>query len=83
MSSPDRVTSESALEIAASVGLDVERLRRDMEDPTIVEALNRNFELAQALQVTGTPSFVVGENVFVGALDAVTLRALVERARKK
>jgi protein-disulfide isomerase len=83
MRASDPVTTESAIAIAASLGLDVERLRKDMQDPEIANEIDRNLELAQALRINGTPSFVIGENVFRGALDTATLRALVERARTK
>ncbi len=71
----------SVLRIAAKVGLDVDRLRTDMEDPAIQAALSRNFELAQALRINGTPGFVVGEQIRRGATDLSTLQEIVRQVR--
>src|SRR3546814_1965115 len=51
--------ADLVLAVAAELGLDIERLKADMEDPVIQEAIDRNLALAQALRITGTPGFVV------------------------
>ena len=48
------------LAVARSVGLDAERLARDMEDPALDALIERNAILANALGVRGTPVFVIG-----------------------
>ena len=47
------------LAVARSVGLDAERLARDMEDPAVDTLIERNAILANALGVRGTPAFVM------------------------
>jgi predicted DsbA family dithiol-disulfide isomerase len=69
--------------IAKSVGLDVDRLKRDMNDPQIAATLQRNFALADALHINGTPSFIIGDVLVSGARDMDSMRALVAQARKK
>jgi protein-disulfide isomerase len=69
--------------IAGEVGLDVARLRRDMENPEISQRLQRVSALAQALQINGTPAFVIGDTLVPGAVDAATLRKLIAEARGK
>ena len=71
------------LEVAAEVGLDIDRLRVDMEDPAIRAVIDRNFELARALRINGTPGFVVGEQILRGATDVNTLQSLIRTARDK
>lgn len=68
---------------AAAAGLDVERLRADMEDAEIQRALDRNIALAQALRITGTPGFVVGDQIVRGAIDQKALEALIQKARAR
>lgn len=82
MSSGEKVTEARVLEIARQVGLDVERLQRDMTDPSIDAAIQRNLALASALGITGTPSFVIGDRIVPGAADQTTLEGLVTRARE-
>jgi protein-disulfide isomerase len=82
MAADGQVGEDGVLEIASQVGLDVDRLRRDMEDPAIEAAIRRNLELANALGITGTPSFVIGDRVVPGAVDRTTLESLIARARR-
>jgi protein-disulfide isomerase len=70
------------IEIAGSVGLDVTRLQKDMEDPKLPQIIERNMALASALGVRGTPAFVVGNQFVPGAVDSETLKRLIAEARK-
>lgn len=81
MNAQERVTEDSVLGIARRVGLDPERLVRDMTDPAIEAAIARNVELANALGIRGTPAFVIGDQVVPGAVDRSTLEKLIGRAR--
>ncbi|MCC4300093.1 DsbA family protein [Aurantimonas coralicida] len=80
MASSRSIDESSTLEIAAQVGLDVERLKRDMQDPAITEAIERNLALAQALRITGTPTFIVGDEIVRGLVDAATLQRIIADA---
>jgi protein-disulfide isomerase len=82
MQASEQVTEETVLEIARTVGLDTERLEQDMQDSTIQEAIARNLQLANALGITGTPSFVIGDRVVPGAVDLRTLQSLIAHARQ-
>lgn len=72
----------SVMRIATEQGLDVARLKSDMAGSDIDRMLDRNLRLARALNVNGTPAFVVGETMVPGAVDLPTLKALVAEARK-
>lgn len=75
------MNEETVMRIARSVGLDVDRLKRDMNAPEVEQAIRANMNLADALGIQGTPAFVVGEQVVPGALELDGLRLLVRRAR--
>lgn len=81
LQSKGRLSERKILDFAAESGLDVERLRAAMADPGIDKILARNAELARALDINGTPAFVIGEKVVPGAVDLKTLTALVLQAR--
>ena len=51
------------MEIAKSVGLDTTRLKQDMQDPAIMAAIGEGHELATALGINGTPSFVLDDQL--------------------
>jgi protein-disulfide isomerase len=67
---------------AKTIGLDVNRLKADMQDPKISAQLDKNIELAHALNINGTPGFVIGEVIFASATDLKTLQGLIGQARK-
>ncbi|TKB93545.1 MAG: DsbA family protein [Nitrospira sp.] len=77
------LSKEHVLQIASDVGLDAKRLEVDMEEPEWLTIIERNRELANDLRVTGTPAFVVGNEVVPGAVDLPALKALVARARTR
>jgi protein-disulfide isomerase len=54
-----RLQMDDIWAMAASVGLDVDRLRKDMDQPEIADQLLANFNLARALRIKETPSFIV------------------------
>src|SRR5688572_12321128 len=83
MANPGTVDEAATLQIAQSVGLDVERLKRDMETPEIKAELERNFALAEKLRITGTPAFIIGEDVIRGLVDLATLQQAISGARQK
>jgi len=77
------VNESKVLEVATAIGLDVDRLKVDMEAPEIEAAIERNMQLAQALRIGGTPTFVIGDQMLRGAADAEALRGYIQRAREK
>jgi protein-disulfide isomerase len=76
-----QISESSTLEIAAQVGLDVEQLKLDMTDPAIEAAIDANFELADALRVSGTPTFVTGKEITRGLVDLEVMTQLIAAAR--
>ncbi len=76
-----RLTRDAVFETAQGLGLDVERLKNEMDSPEIAADLTRNKALAGSLGITGTPAFVVGDSLVPGAASLAQMKALVERAR--
>jgi protein-disulfide isomerase len=81
MSTRGRLTQPRILEIARDAGFDAERLVADMASPEINTAIERNIELARSLEINGTPTFVIGDQLVPGAVDLDTLRRLIAEAR--
>ena len=82
MASKGGLSKAKVFRFAKDAGLDIKRLRRDMEDDDINEMIRRNLKLADALTINGTPAFVIGDTIVRGAVGIKTLKSLVERARK-
>ena len=82
MESRGGLPKKKMMDLAADAGLDVEQLQNDMDDPQIDATLRKNFVLAKALDISGTPAFVVGDHLIPGAVDLDTLKSLIAAARK-
>lgn len=71
------------LAVAKSMGLDMTKLAADMEEPSVREAIAETLALGDSLGLTGTPSYVVGKEVVVGAVGYDELKQHVDAATKK
>jgi protein-disulfide isomerase len=71
-----------ALAVAKEVGFDMPRLERDMGSDEVKKTIEENMKLAEALGVSGTPSYVVGEEVVIGAVGLDALREKISAERK-
>lgn len=72
---------ESIKVISDAIGLNYERLQKDMADPALNESLARNHNLADSLGIGGTPSYIVGDQIIPGAIDAASLEQVIENVR--
>ncbi|MER2537260.1 MAG: DsbA family protein [Rhizobiaceae bacterium] len=75
-----RATEDTAIRIAVSLGADEAALREGMKDPAIGRAFEETYELANRLAITGTPSYVVGNEVVFGALGKDVLSEKIAAA---
>ncbi|KFB10036.1 DsbA family protein [Nitratireductor basaltis] len=75
-----RADEAAAMTIAKDLGGDEDEIREAMKDPKIMASFSDTFELANALQITGTPSYVVGTEVVFGALGKDVLAEKIEQA---
>jgi protein-disulfide isomerase len=64
-----------ALAVAKEVGFDMTRLQKDMDSDEVKTTIDENMKLADALGVSGTPTYVVGDEVVVGAVGLDELKA--------
>ena len=67
--------------IAKKAGVDVARMRKDMEDQAFADQVSRTYRLAEALGIEGTPAFVAGGTVYPGMADADRLAQMAAHAR--
>jgi protein-disulfide isomerase len=72
------------LQIGKELGLDIDQLQKDAQDPDIKKALDEAKELAQKLDLKGTPMFLIGDRVIAGAPEDLfdQLKANVAEVRK-
>src|SRR4051812_13544243 len=70
-----------AIAVAKEIGLDMTRLEKDMASDEVKETLQESFKLAEALGLNGTPSYIVGNDVVIGAVGLPALKERVNTAR--
>jgi protein-disulfide isomerase len=76
------VGKAEALAVARELGLDMDRLAKDMANPEIDAGLQEIMGMADQLQINGTPSFVVGQEVVVGAVGYDQLKEKIDAVHK-
>ncbi len=83
MTVPGQLDEPRILALASDLGLDVDRLREDMGSEGVERQIRANHQLGRALQINGTPAFIVGNEIVPGAVPMQQLLELVRRERAK
>jgi protein-disulfide isomerase len=78
-----KIAKDSVDEIAASRGLNMDQLKKDMEDPATAEILVRNRNLAESLAINGTPAFIIDDRLVPGYLPKAELASAINDVRAK
>jgi protein-disulfide isomerase len=70
-----------AIAAAKEAGLDVARIEKDLASPEVRATIEENFKLAESMGMNGTPSYVIGKQVVIGAVGLEGLREKIGVAR--
>ena len=71
-----------AMAVAKDLGLDMDKLAKDMASDDVKAGLDETMQLADALQINGTPTFVLGQDVVVGAVGYDQLKSKIDSVHK-
>lgn len=69
------------LKIAERVGLDVDELSEQMDDPELQKRIDRTHALAEQLGISGTPSFIIGDQVVPGFIESPAMAQIIAQQR--
>lgn len=67
--------------IASDLKLDADAILAQMSSDEVTQIIAQNRALAQSLNIQGTPSFIVGEEILRGFLPADQMEIVVDEAR--
>jgi len=81
METTGELPKERILDIAKSVGLDADRLAKDMADPAVLDSIKASNALADKLHFDGTPTFVINDRIVIGELTAEELQELTNQIK--
>lgn len=94
LSVDQKLSQDSIIEAAKKLGLNVDKLKQDMNGPAVAQQLKDNYKLAQNLQLMGTPAFFIAkanvsantkadEIVFIpGHANETQLKEVIEKVGK-
>jgi protein-disulfide isomerase len=81
LGSPGPASKDKALAVAKEQGLDMKRLEEDMASEEVLMTIDESVKLARAVGINGTPGYVIGNNVVLGAVGAAALKAQIDSVR--
>jgi protein-disulfide isomerase len=77
-----QVTKETALQAAEDLGLSRVSLELEMDTEKVAEVIQNSYEIAQALNITGTPTYIIGDEIIPGAIGVDELRDRIANMRE-
>ena len=75
------ITQDSLSQLASTVGFDAAPIFERMASPEVARVLQANMELAQRLQISGTPTFVFDDQLVRGYVPLDQMASIVEELR--
>jgi protein-disulfide isomerase len=79
---PGKVAHERTIAMVRTAGLNELQTAKDLSAPGLKAEIKKNLDLGRALGLTGTPSYVVGNQILSGAVGYDKLREAVAAARQ-
>ena len=82
-SDPARVSHEKVVANVRAARLDEVRTARDLQAKAGAAEIAKNIELGRALSLTGTPAYIIGDKILLGAQSLADLQKAVAEARAR
>jgi protein-disulfide isomerase len=82
LASRGQVGRSQALAVAKELGADMDRLGKDAAAPGVMDGIEESEGLAKSLLMNGTPAYVIGQEVVIGAVGYEELKSKVDNVRK-
>lgn len=76
------LSDDAIMEVAGKVGLDKDKLKKDMEGDDIKKEIETDLELGREVGARGTPTFIIEDKLVPGAMDIEELKSMIADARK-
>ncbi len=83
MSHTGKIDENLILTIAKDLKIDIEKLKKDFTNKNLSLIINKNREIANRLNIRGTPAFIIGTTIYPGALSEQDIEKAIKIERKK
>ncbi len=77
-----QIGGETALAAAEQIGMNRVTLELESQGDATTQVLQRSYALAQELNITGTPAYVIGDEIIPGAVGVDALRLSISNMRE-
>ncbi len=82
MASRGRINGDKALEVAKEFGVDIARAKKEAGEAPVKAIIDETVALGDRLGLTGTPAFIVGNEVIFGAVGVEALKGKIAAVRQ-
>ncbi|MEM0900560.1 MAG: DsbA family protein [Pseudomonadota bacterium] len=82
ITSPGQANEASAMALASTFGVEESALRAEMAKATVILQVQETYQLAQMLGISGTPTYVIGDEVLPGAVGSDELAKRIQKMRE-
>lgn len=76
-------SNEAFMKLAENIGLDMEKLKADMQSDIITANIGKSADMGRALGIRGTPGFIIGDEIYPGYIGLESMKKAVADARAK
>lgn len=76
-----QVDKAVALKAAADLGLNPITLEMGMKTPRVDQVIEESYRIADGLKITGTPTFIIGDEIIPGAIGLEALQQRIANMR--
>ncbi|MEZ5840885.1 MAG: DsbA family protein [Hyphomicrobiales bacterium] len=77
-----RPNKARAMNVAEGLGVDMTKLKADMESDVVADTISEVYDLSNRLGINGTPAYVIGDEIIEGAVGFATLKDKIGAMRK-
>lgn len=81
LGSDGRASEDTAIQVASSLGISEDKIRAEMKKSPNDDIVQATYQLAANLGISGTPSYVIGNEMVPGAVGIDNLEAKVKNMR--
>ncbi len=82
MNTSGSLNEARVMKVAKEIGLDTDKLRKDMDDEAVQQEIAESHRLANRMGINGTPSFIIDDRLIPGALGLEELRSQIAEVRE-
>ncbi len=82
MNHKGKISKKLLLDIAKDVKLDIEKFKKEISNPKLLEIIEDNRMIANELKLQGTPAFIIGNKIYPGAMSEQDLKRAIRIARE-